>query len=312
MGSGSSGGGGSSGKVEYPAYMQTCHGLWLNSAGADTISTSVTASMNAALGNSPFTGLLAYDPDTDLAVAEALITALTVLSPTTMLSDALTQFAAVAASEDTIYSAVTVGSRIDAVKTAYSDMVDDEISVKVLPKFRRGMQDINAVQNSSFVIGEALIYAEKTRSVAKFAADIELRAYDKRGDMVVQLVGEQIKFMSARLDFSKTAAHYSTEFARIKVIAKKEESEANIELSEKDAEWDLRVYQYGSNVMASIAGAAATVNKKPNSLMSALGGALSGLASGAMMGTAIGGPGIGTGIGALFGGLLGGLGGMFG
>jgi len=310
MGMGSSGGGGSSGKVEYPAYMQTCHGLWLDAAGADVISTSVTASMNTALGNSPFTGLLAYAPDTDLATAEALITALTVLSPTTLLSDALTQFAAVATAVDTIYSAVTVGSRIDAVKTAYSDMVDDEISVKVLPKFRRGMQDINAVQTSSFVIGEALIYAEKTRAVAKFAADIELRAYDKRGDLVVQLVGEQIKFMNARLDFSKTVAHYGTEFTRIKVIAKKEESEANIELTEKDAEWDLRVYQYGSNVMAAISGAAATVNKKPNSIMSALGGALSGVASGAMLGSAV--PGIGTGLGALFGGVLGGLGGLFG
>ena len=61
------GGGGGSGAVSYPAYMMNTHYDWLTNSGADTMSSSITDLMNAAIGNSPFTGETAYDPDSDIA-----------------------------------------------------------------------------------------------------------------------------------------------------------------------------------------------------------------------------------------------------
>ena len=64
---GAGGGGGGTGTVAYPAYMQTIHNDWLDNTGVDTISSSVTDVMDAALGNSPFAAAAAYDPATPIA-----------------------------------------------------------------------------------------------------------------------------------------------------------------------------------------------------------------------------------------------------
>jgi len=293
------GGGGSSGKVEYPAYLQNAHGQMINNSGTDHVSHSIVDAMNTASGNSPFTGVRVYDPTTDLATAEIPINTLRSLNLATEVSASLGDITMVAALVDSLVT--DSNAKIAPVVAAYSAMVDVEVQAKILPKFRRGMQDINAVQSSSFVIGEALIMAEETRDIAKFAADLELRAYDKRNEMIIQVSDYVTKALTSRLTFYQILAHVSTEFARIKLTAFKEQTEANIELDEKDALWDIKLFQYGGNLIASIAGAAATVNSKPNQFMSVLGGVMSGVAAGAGMGP----------MGMIGGGLIGGLAGLF-
>ena len=99
---------------------------------------------------------------------------------------------------------------------------------------------------------------------------------------------------------------YTIESRRIAVVMKNEEVAANIEIDEKDAVWDMSVFQYGCNVMAAIAGAAATTkgNQPVSSTgKSVLGGALSGAAAGMMTGNPVF-----AGIGAV----IGGLGGLLG
>jgi len=64
---GSSGGGGGSGAVSYPTYMTDVHNDWLDNTGVDTITSSITDVMDAALGNSPFLGMDAYNPDADIS-----------------------------------------------------------------------------------------------------------------------------------------------------------------------------------------------------------------------------------------------------
>lgn len=70
-----------------------------------------------------------------------------------------------------------------AETAAYSDLLDDEIETKTLPAFRAGMQDVNLVTSSAFVVGEALIYAFKNRDLAKYTADIRLNAANKNADI---------------------------------------------------------------------------------------------------------------------------------
>ncbi len=46
------GGGGQSGRVDYPAYMKEIHEDWLHGAGT-SLTTDITAVMNSSIGNSP-------------------------------------------------------------------------------------------------------------------------------------------------------------------------------------------------------------------------------------------------------------------
>lgn len=76
---GGTSGGGSSGKVEYPTYMQTVHNDWLDNTGNDTMTSSINDLMEAAIGSSPWDGATAYDPTTPLTDAWNAVCALNTL-----------------------------------------------------------------------------------------------------------------------------------------------------------------------------------------------------------------------------------------
>lgn len=300
FGGGSSSGGGSSGKVEYPAYMQAWHGKILDTTATTSPSSDITTVMNTALSANPFTAAAAYNPTTTLDAAAISVLGLTGLNFNTLVSTAISDIPTIAAAVDAILTGAN--SLIAADVAAYSDMVDNEINVKILPKYHRGMQDINAVQSSSYVIGEALLWAEKARDVAKFAADLELRAYSERNQLIAHMSDYELRAVLARVEYAKIAAQYAIEFARIIIVAYKEQLDKNLDIEEKEATWDFRVFQAGGNILASITGAASTVNSNPT-MGSMLGGTLAGVAGGAMMGAGGGPPGIA--IGAVLGGLAG-------
>ena len=187
-GSPGGGGGSSSGRIDYPGYIKHVHSDWLAgitdpTGGADThdaIESSVTEVMNTALGSSPFTGLSAYDPDTALAVMDAAVLAATVdfgtvitsrmygiVSSAVSVIDPITDFNdALVSVTNQVNTTLYSTAEVDADINAFGDLVDDQIDAVVLPRFRRGMQDINAVQSSAFVIGEALIEEGRNMEVA--------------------------------------------------------------------------------------------------------------------------------------------------
>jgi len=294
MGS-SGGGGGSSGAVSHSAYLEAVHGDWLNNSGVDTISDSITDVMNAAIGNSPWTGLTAYVPDADIAAYEAAIAAFAViLAGLTDTGD----WAAFYTQADTTLAGVGEAA-LNADALAYEAILDDVIATSTLPKFRRGMQDINAVMSSAFVIGEAVIESFKDRDVAKYLSALRLAVNDNK----LKAVEQMMQLMANRIGWEDSYMKTVVEGNRIKIVAKKEEADQNATIDEADAKWDLEVFQHGSNVLAASAGGTAGAGKIPSKMQSAIGGALSGAAAGAMMGSVV--PGIGTAVGAGAGAALG-------
>jgi len=293
---GSSGGGGSSGKVSHSAYLETIHKDWLNASGADTIEKSMTEVMDSALGSSPWAGLTAYDPDADVASYEAAIAAFGVilagLSDTADWANFYTQ------ADTTLAGAGEAALNADAL--AYEAILDDVIDTSTLPKFRRGMQDINAVVSSAFVIGEAVIESFKDRDVAKYLTGLRLAVNDSK----LKAVEQMMQMMARRIGWEESYMKTVIEGNRLKIVAKKEEADQNAEIDASDAKWDLEVFQYGGNLMASIQGGTSGSGVKgPSKLQSAIGGALSGAAGGAMIGAQMGSA--GGPWGAAIGGVLG-------
>lgn len=257
------GGGGGSGAVSYPAYLQGIHEDWLDGTGADTISQSITDVMNTAFGNSPWTAALAYDPDTDLtnliAAPNVLQTLVTLLSTGTGL--------------DTLVSNVLSATYVDDVVTEYAADMDARLNAEIIPRFEAGMLDINAVSSSAFAIGRALIEQNQDRQVNKFAAELHLKAASD----------DALKLIQMKLEYQKSVSQMLAEAYRIKIVAKKEETDSNLEFDEKDALWDLEVFKYGGNLIASIGGGTSDNAKIPSKSQSVIGGAMSGAAAGAMM-----------------------------
>lgn len=276
------GGGGSSGHVSHSAYLEAVHGDWLNATGVDLIEKSVTEVMDSALGSSPWTALTAYNPDADIAAYAAVIAAFkAILSGMSDTAD----WAALYAQADASITGVT-DAEIAADVDAFADQLDDEILTKVLPRFRRGMQDINAVVSSAFPIGEAIIEGFRDRDVAKYSSAIRLAMMGKKSDLLISGTGQMLQLMLQRIGWEGDYAKMFTEAMRIKIVAKKEQTDQDATIDEADAKWDLEVFQYGANVLAAIGGGTAmSTSKGASKAQSAIGGALTGAAAGMLLGT---------------------------
>ena len=280
--SGSGGGGGGSGVVTYPAHITAWQDAVLGTGAMG--GEDMTVAMVAALGASPYTLVDAYDPDADLvdmiAAPDVLQTLVTLLSTGTTL--------------DTLIGEILDHARIDTAVTEFAADFDARLVADVLPRFHAGMRDINAVVSSSFVIGRALIEENQDRQVAKYSAGIHMKAFS---DDAIQVIG-------LKLQYQQAASMMISDVNRIKIVAKKEEAATNMELDSADALWDLQVFQYGANLLASGGGGTAVPSSnRPSQSQSVLGGAMSGAAAGAMVGSTV--PGLGTAYGAAIGAVLG-------
>ena len=284
---GSSGGGGSSGQVDFPSHMKTAHKDWLDNTGTDSMSFSVVDLMNTAMaGNSPYVNYTPKDPDEAFfAVGNDLTSYNTPYEMLKTFDDW-----GIEAVFDTYFA--DDEARITAAITAHSDQLDDEVNVNVLPKFKAGMANINATMGSAFVIGEAVIWEGKTKQVALADAKIRLQRIQEGSDIA-------LKRMGIWLDWKKVTSQMATEMARIYLAASFESDNNDLEKAHRDKTWDLEMYAYGTQVMSCISGTASTVTEMPK--QSAMGGAMSGAASGAAIG-ATAGP-----YGAAIGGIVGGI-----
>ncbi len=329
MGGSSGGGGGGSGVVDYPAYMTTFHEgvLGAGAMGAETM----TAAMAAAYGASPWAGAVAYDPAADIIDYEAAVTDFAaILAGIDDVVDWTAFYTQAGASIDIgdITDTANVNGITEALIVAdvdaFADNLDDEITTKVLPRFQSGMRDINAVVSSAFVIGEAVIEGFRDREVAKHGSELRLSARHKNADIGlenerlhlevekfnvfkeidlvkarVMAADQMLRLMLQRISFEDGYTKTFIEASRIKIVANKEEIDAGLIMSQKDALWDLEVFQHGANLLASIgSGVAGTKGNEPSQMQSVLGGAMSGAAAGAMVS---GGNPYGIAIGAVLG-----------
>ncbi len=277
-----SSGGGASGHVSHSPFLESTLYDWLNNTGIDTISTSITDVMNTALANSPWTTLSAYDPSADITAYESAITALA--AELAGLSDTVDWANLYAQAELSING--PGDALIAADIAAFQSQMDDNVAIRILPRFRRGMQDINAVVSSSFTIGEAIIEAFQARDVAKYSTAIYLDNNNKK----LNATDQMMQMMARRIAWKESYTRLLVEAKRIKIVAKKEQLEADAQIDEHDAKWDLEVFQYGGNLLAAIGGGTAVPNMAgKNKAMSAIGGGMAGAAAGGAIGGAVAG-----------------------
>jgi len=279
------GGGGGSGQVSYPAYMETWHSTWMD---------NVASAMTTAQATSPWDSETAYDPTALLTTIWTQICAFNTLVDA---MDAEADWASGITAAETAIDAVIDATYITNAADAFEDIIDDHVESDVLPRFKTGLRDINAVMSSSFVIGQSIIEGMADRDVAKYTEELSYKFHLQRNEMILQGAAKIMEVYLQRIQFERDVTHYTTEYGRIGIVAETEEIKFQLEIDSNDALWDLETFQYGANMLAAIGGGTAPPkSKQPSLAQSALGGAISGAATGAAV----------AGIpGAVAGGLLG-------
>lgn len=291
-----------SGKVDYPDHMKTFHAAYIGSGSTY----SLTTAWNAAVAAAPYAAEVSnptYAPATDFAEAEDEI----VLSkaPLTWLVDPS------GSGWTTILTAIKsrwefIGpTQAAGLTTSLVAEMEDQLDNVILPKFRRGMQDIGAVNSSAFVIGESLLRSQALKQVTDKAGEVQTKLLMQYNEMVFKdhqmCVDWHVKRVQLYSDYAKLFA----EFKRVLVVGQMEWAKHVLETNVHSALWKLELTKYVNDAFGAIHGAPSTVNttSQKSQLGSAIGGGISGAATGAAIGSVV--PGIGTAVGAVAGGLLG-------
>jgi hypothetical protein len=308
---GSSGGGSTSGRTDYPEYMKAWHESALGSGSLDL---TLTQTMNSALdGVSPYAGVEFLSAnDLMLGSGKHILD----------FNPAVTQLSAFASidilglinsfNSSSVLNTVPSESKdlVDNVTKSNSQLLISAIEREKINKFHSKMRDINAVMSSSFVIGESILRAQRSKALIEDFGDSKLRLEGLKTK--IDLVGDtslnSLRVAIATSELRKDISELSSNFSKLYAVARIELDNNNIEIAAKDKLWDLQVFQYGGTFLGSIHSVAIHTDPGDQSLRKGLSvgwGALSGGASGAMIGVWFGGVGaiVGWFVGAAAGGV---------
>lgn len=277
------GGGGSAGKVEFPAYIETIHSKWLDHTATDAVTNSVVDELNTAVSGNPWTGATPYDPSTDIT---AMLAELATLDTQVGLMLSGTGL-------DTLMSSILSDTWVTDEVDAFADRLDAQLAADVYPRFEAGMRDINAVVSSAFAIGRSMIEDGRNREVSQFNAQMQGSTKLNAAVNLIQITLQEYRAL----------AHMTAEMYRLKVDWEHQETTQGYEFDEADARFPLEMFQFASNVLAAPQGAASYVPKRQEGIGKGQ-AAMSGAMAGASIGTAVD-PGPGTAIGAFVGGVAG-------
>lgn len=280
---GGKGGGDTSATVRYADYIEAHHQSFLD---------VVAASRSAVIGNSPFANV--EDIPHDIAYFGSGY----ILADFPSLYDMYGKFMAgldIEALHNEIFQDTLTGPHVDAVVTAERNLIDDDLLSTTLPRFQTGMRDINSVVASTYVIGKAMIEDARTKSLAKFDAELRYR-----------LIPVATERWSRHLEWNKTVVATYAELLKLYFSSKMDVEAHNQETAVKNLLWPFTVLEYERAALGALQGATTTTSKVAGAsgAAKAISGALGGAAMGGMLAGAIGGSGAGP-AGMIVGGLIG-------
>ena len=287
---GSGGGGGSSGSVDYPGYMKDRHAVLYD---------EMRQRADKAIAENPYVGMYGWDPSCMIEHMQATVDYYDHIIQEFEPLDVWKQLMGVV--PEVVFDLLDMQplqDYIDQQKIRLRHGIEDD----VLPKYRRGMQNIGAVMTSAFKIGEALLWTRELEEEAslekEFKGKLALAAYEYS----FKSAGDIISLTLQKIAYHKEVVHYNMESLRLGYVAMKEYTDSNNIYDVERAKWSLEMSKYLMDCLGSIASSAGTSYTTSaggaSRTASAIGGALSGAGAGLM---ATGGNPIGAAVGGAVG-----------
>lgn len=290
---GSGGGGGSSGKVDFPTYQKDIHKqLFFGVNNVITAESGIMEALNHVLGNSPFadytpieTEPMFFGPGYDGSHFPALW-------------DMFGKFMAGLDIEvlwSQVYNETIDGPELSSIVAAHAADSSYDLLVEAYPRFHAGMRDINAVQSSAFAIGRSIIENSRHRDITKFAANIRTNAFQMA----------QARW-GTHLDWNKTVIAAYQDMFRLFFQAKMDTESVNRDFKGKDIMWDLRAFEYPRSMIGALQGGAlAGGGQETSQVVKSISGTAGGAATGAVIGSYVATSSSGGPWGAVIGGVVG-------
>lgn len=193
-------GGGVSGEVSFPAYIEGMHEDWLYGAGPSALSTTVEDSMDVAFAGDPYSGYSYTNPTTDLAVVQgdydtwysAISGTITTTDYKTLIDTAQAKADecdidgkldvrtiinreienATASIEEAVFVAKQFvdGDVITQLVEAY-ELAQSRPREQRVGRYTAAMADFGALRSSAFLTGLGIIYAQEQEDTARFTKE---------------------------------------------------------------------------------------------------------------------------------------------
>ena len=287
-GSSGSSGGSSAGEQDWPSYMKTMHRAllfdgeyWSGLLDSYTVEAdeklSVLWDMREARGDNPFTAAFSYNPTTDISTAvakwdelEAAVTALPAATDWVTVAGIVTAY---------IDASILDTSHYTSLSTMYQQIVDPAEAL-ALARFQAQLADVGAVMNTSFTVGTAVLTAEFSQRLDRFATEIVQGLANTRISLIAQSIAALINAKLMGINAETVSTSTLGELMRVKIVANKEYLKEELSIAAEDGLWNLKLYPFGTNVLAGIAGAVSQgtpggSKSEMSSAQSVLGGVLS-------------------------------------
>lgn len=306
-----SGGGGSSGKVEYPAYLQTAHGALLNSGGTDTIIFSMYDLMNDAYATNPFddatfnifSGRDVIDASDTVAIPTVAASVAAVIAQATGF-DPLAYYETTLPAIATALDAIVLNDPVIAnASNAFAAVLEVDVAAEKA-KYDADSVGLGMAMSSSYALGKTYIDSRKQEKVSFYDADLRSKMYLQRNDMVNLTTRDILAKRMTMIQLTRETYAFAVEAAKLKILNEREYTEQNVDFLHRKATWRFDVLQHGFNAVASIGGGTSLAGTpKLNSTAATVSGAF----AGASIGSQVNGT-YGTAAGAVIGGVAGYLG----
>jgi len=335
-------GGGASGEVVLPIPQLLQHARWLNaveppdmtgtpahseytaywdemvyaledtdlvSGGPTTalLALNVAEEMEIAAALNPFEGVASFDPGMAIQKLDRTVDSFTSvideLDPNAILDAAVRT--AVKFTEDELENDDRVQRAIETFERSTEDAFQRRVS-DALISHEMG----RSVMSTGFDHTLSAMNHDRARQIDDFGAKLALSGYERKVQIVQNYVGQFINLWQLRLQSRQTAVQVVQEAARFEIVARNDQLNADLRLDQSETQWRLDQFPYGSQVLASYAGAGPVTLPKEEGLGSRLiGSAGTAVSAGIGIGTALGNPAAGVigGLGVLAISALGGL-----
>jgi ABC-type Na+ transport system ATPase subunit NatA len=200
-------GGGVSGEVSFPAYIEAIHEDWLYGAGPSNLTTTVEDSMDTAFGADPYASYSFTNPTTDVAVTQGdydtYYSAVSASVTTTDFKDLL-DFAQARADlcdiDNPLDVRTIIGRQIQLATSSLQEAVDIARSLvdssvienlvdtfeseqsrnreRRVGRFMSVMSDVGAMRSSALLTGLGSIYAQEQEDTDRFTKEVSARLFE--------------------------------------------------------------------------------------------------------------------------------------
>lgn len=314
-------GGGAAGKISYPEYISIAHGQLLNHDADDEPDRSIVQVLNDTILNNPFIGEMAFNPDDELERAYTAITTMrTLVNAIDPTGDYSTALLAMSASVDQVINddyitgpvpTISIDdSTLDADTTAFAAIQTQLLENTVLPPWKAGMHNINAVTSSAFVIGEAIIRAMNQQDIAKYSSGVRTQIVAKnaefnadflkqredskvkfnvqRNEMIRSITDVTMNMLMQSIAFNNELTMRGIQYAQVHIASKFDEKESELLIEESEAKWEMDLFQpVASFIGAMSSGGGVGAPKKPSRAVSVISSTIGTAATGASIGASV-------------------------